>query len=151
MRKKKKKMGGAIPTGDWYYIESDVGTVLDVKGGQNTAGAEVWMYSKNGTDAQKWRMLEDGHVQNALGFYLSVKGGKEAVAVKEGAVEMEVGAYQPNQQWIYTSDRYLIPKDLSLDIVLDVKGANPNKETPVWLYPKNGTIAQKWKFTPINR
>lgn len=141
-------MGGAIPTGDWYYIESDVGNVLDVKGGQNTAGAEVWMYNKNGTDAQKWRMLEDGHIQNALGFYLAVKDGK---AVAEGSLVMEVGAYQPNQQWIYTSDRNLVPKDLNQGVVLDVKGANGSKETPVWLYTKNGTNAQKWKFTPIIR
>lgn len=133
--------------GEWYYLESDVGTVLDVRGGVRATQAEVWMYNKNGSDAQKWRLLPDGHIQNALGYYLDVRGANPNP-------EAQVWMYDRNdtkaQKWIYSSERFLVAKDLNINLVLDVRGASPEKGTPVWMYPKNGTIAQKWRFTPVN-
>ena len=45
----------------YYKIESKLsGKVLDVANGSRTAGANVWQYSWNGSDAQLWRFVDAG-------------------------------------------------------------------------------------------
>ena len=44
---------------------------------------------------------------------------------------------------------YFFLKQLSSNKVMDVKGGNSRAGTPVWIYPKNGTDAQKFKLTSV--
>ena len=61
----------------YYKIESKLsGKVLDVANGSRTAGANVWQYSWNGSDAQLWRFVDAGdgkyYIQSKLGTVLDL-------------------------------------------------------------------------------
>ena len=44
--------------GDGYcYIKSSLGTYMDVQNGDNVNNTNVWAYSFNGSNAQKWKLL----------------------------------------------------------------------------------------------
>jgi hypothetical protein len=134
------------PDNTWYYLRSDLGTVLDVKHANNAIKAEVWMYYKNGTLAQHWRLTTEGYLENALGNILDVKFASKTPYSR-------VWMFHKNgtsaQKWVYTSDGYLSAATNS-SLVLDVEGANFRKEAKLWMHEKNGTCAQKWKFEPIS-
>lgn len=67
----------------YYKIESKLsGKVLDVANGSRTAGANVWQYSWNGSDAQLWRFVDAGdgkyYIQSKLGTVLDVTSASAA-------------------------------------------------------------------------
>ncbi|WKN42933.1 RICIN domain-containing protein [Tunicatimonas pelagia] len=39
-----------------FFIKSKNGTYLEVKGGRNEPNTSVWMYSRNGSNAQQWKL-----------------------------------------------------------------------------------------------
>ena len=46
-----------IPAGNgYYYIQSKLGTYLDIAGGNGSNGTNVWMYTGNKSAAQKWKL-----------------------------------------------------------------------------------------------
>lgn len=70
-------------TKDGYYniVAAHSGKYLDVIGGSNKKGVEVWQYSKNDSDAQKWKfyVADDDHVyispKCASNLFLDVENG----------------------------------------------------------------------------
>lgn len=45
--------------GDGYcYIKSKLGTYVDVQDGNNVSNTNVWAYSFNGSNAQKWKLIQ---------------------------------------------------------------------------------------------
>ena len=68
-------------SGQWYKITNvNSGKVLDVAGGSDKGGTNVWQYSWNASAAQLWRFIPAGngyyYVQSKLGNYLDVAHGK---------------------------------------------------------------------------
>jgi len=70
--------------------------VLDVAGGNKEQGADIHLYSPNGTAAQKWKLQNDGEIESALGTYLDVNGGKKESGTK---VHMWKHNGSPAQKW----------------------------------------------------
>jgi hypothetical protein len=55
------------------------------------------------------------------------------------------------QRWKYYENEELIENELNDELALDVEGQNRSPGTVVWMYGKNGTAAQKWRFIPIDQ
>ncbi len=142
-------MPPSVPMPDpktWYYIQHDSGFVLDVRGGKKGRGIPVWLYSKNGSNARKWKFLANGHIQNALGFYLDVKGSNPNPQTPLWVWDRNDSTAQ---KWAYnTIDRSLVPHQVNTNLAMDVQG-NIVQEATVWTYSKNGASTQRWTFVAV--
>ena len=113
-----------------YYIRiaGASNTVLDVYGGSYSSGANVQVYTKNGTGAQKWEIK-----RNSDGTYtiLNAQSGL-ALDVKNGSAQAgaNVQQYTPNgsnaQKWriTYENGGYKITSALSSSLVLETAGGS---------------------------
>ncbi|WP_420834514.1 RICIN domain-containing protein [Bifidobacterium minimum] len=125
------------------------GKVLDVAGGSQSNGAEVRLWSSNGTSAQQWRVSHDQHGYVTLtnvgsGKVLDVRGGSTAIGTTMNQYEAN-GSYA--QKWIAVKDSngtLTLHSALKSGLVLDVSGAATADGTSVQLYSSNGTEAQRW-------
>jgi len=215
----------------WGYLENKTGFVLDVSNGNQANGAEMWLWEKNGTDAQMWKVHPaSGEIQSKFGRFLDLSGGKveqnnkihnwdrngtpaqkwhfleewyhivpfelnnglaltirpgESAALhdkkggpnqlfrivlegKDGwisliskaglALDVKNGdaregqpmqGFQPNQtkaQLFKITAKGELESQLGEKWVVDVKGSGKSDNTPVHLWSRNGTAAQKWQF-----
>lgn len=139
-----------------YYIASKVNNnqVIDIKNGSTLNGANVQLYAKNNTNAQKYKVTYNASsktytIQNlASGKMLDVASGK----YKAGA---NVHQWEANgssaQKWSFKKNY-----DGSITLIaagndmyaLDLKNGSTKNSTNVQLYYENGTNAQKWDFIP---
>ena len=146
---------GPIANGD-YVIRSFVSSqsVLDVANGSKASGANVQLYSYNGTAAQKWSMEFDSStglytiINKIAGNALDVSGA----STSNGA---NIQVWKPNgtkaQQWRIVKDGagWRIESALTSGFVLDVSGANPSNGTNIQAYRANGTKAQRFEFIAL--
>lgn len=129
----------------WYYIQHDSGLVLDVRNSVKVIGSPLSLQPKSGHDKQKWKLLPDGHLQNALGYYLEVFSGRSNPETPLWAKDREESTAQ---LWMYdASERSLTPQinpKLAVDVLEEAsQGALP------CTYTKNNTSSQRWSFVPV--
>ena len=133
-----------------YVIRSALrnDAVIDVVAGSSTDGANVQIYTNNGSGAQKWKITSDNDgaytIRNvATGKSLDVEAGR----IKNGT---NVQSYSFNgscaQKWHFVKN-----EDGSYSIysvcsgrVLDVAYGNSNNGSNIQIYRPNGSAAQKW-------
>jgi len=70
---------------------------------------------------------------------LDIPGGNNSQGIHPILFPSHKGS---NQEWEYTTNRE-IKSNLS-GLLLDVKWGDTSKGTPVHMWPRNGTSAQKW-------
>lgn len=143
----------ALPEGE-YVIVSAINSnrmVVDVAGGSASNGANVQLYSSNGSDAQRWRVSRDseGYVTLtcvASGKVLDVKGGSRQP-------KTNVQQYGSNgsraQKWIVVPNdngTFTILSALWKNCALDVSGGKAQNKANIQLYTANGSTAQSFKF-----
>lgn len=136
-----------------YTIESalDKNKVLDINGASKEDCANLQLWEKNGTSAQKFKIS-----YNSEGWYTitSVCSGKnldvESSGKSEGTNIQQYSANDSNaQKW------YLIPAENDLfyivsacnNCLVDISGANTSNGTNVHCWCINNTNAQKFRFT----
>lgn len=136
-----------------YVIASGInaGYCLDVKSASTSNGANVQLYKKNGTSAQKFKFVYvDGYYQ-----IVNVKSGK--------ALDVDDGNLVPStnvQQWTRSSTNdnqlFSIKKNAdgsysftskSTGLALDVSGGKAKNSANVQVYTPNGTKAQSFVLT----
>ncbi len=121
------------------------GKVLDVADGSTSDGANVQLYSSNGTFAQKWKVSKAEHAGNTYRFE-SIKSGKY-LAVNENNVCQK--AYDENseyQLWTPASieaGAYIL-KNVGTGTVLDVSNASTTDGANIQVYSSNGSNAQRF-------
>ena len=135
-----------------YVIETGLssGRCLDISGGSAKSGANVQIYAKNKTSAQKFRMTYDARTKSYIitnvksGKVLDVSGGKATNG-------RNVQQYSSNgtlaQRWVITgsaSAGYTIASAINKSYVLDVAGAANRNGANVQVYKSNGSKAQKF-------
>ena len=130
------------------------GRVLDVSGGSSKVGANVQVYSSNGSKAQAWtlqakELVSEGFYQIASSinssFVLDVSQGSSANGAN---VQIYANNSTSSQKWMVKSAGngwYSIIAACSAK-ALDVAGGSASPETNVDQYDQNGTAAQKWTF-----
>ena len=138
-----------LPDGE-YELFSRLGgdLVLEVEGAADWDYANVQLWTKNDTSAQRWRFVYDGN-----GHYLivSLASGKvldaEAGELLAGAnVCQRASNGDDSQKWRVSvnSDGSITLFNKMLNGVLDVEGAGAWEGSNVQVYSSNDTSAQRW-------
>ena len=143
-----------VLTNGEYTISSGLASnmVIDINGGvDNVAnGANIQIYSKNNSDAQRWKVTygSDGYYT----IYNTVSGKSLDVVGSGKDNGTNVQAYSSNgscaQKWQIVKEnnnRYMLYSACS-GLALDVAGGNTSNGANVQIYTANGTSAQKWSF-----
>ena len=124
--------------------------MLDVAGGKTCDGANIQIYQKNGSTAQKFQIESVGY-----GWYvISNTYPRKCLDVEGGSTKAgtNVSLYQYNgsdaQLWRFysTGNGYYTVMN-KLGCYLDVAGGVAQNDRNVLVYTGNGTNAQKWKLT----
>lgn len=146
----------SIESGD-YVIMSSLrnGAVLDVENGSSSDGANVQLYTYNGTDAQKWHIDvdESGHatIQNiGSGKFLDAAWGQSSNGTNVWQYAENESA---SQQWrILTNDdgTRRIVSSLGNGPVVDVAGGSKANGTNIQLWSSNFTASQSFVFLPLD-
>ena len=129
------------------------GMVLDVADGSRKDGANVRLWSSNGTKAQQWTVSHDSKGYVTL---RNVNSGK-ALDVKDGkaANGSNVQQYAPNsyrsQKWVAvrSGSVYKLVSALSPSMALDVKDGKAANGSNVQIYTANGYRSQQWTFKTV--
>ena len=127
---------------------------LDVKYGSINRGANVWLYSTNATNAQKWILKKD-----SIGYITFVNvGSNKALDVTDGKAEngSNIQQYDVNdtyaQKWITkknTDGTLTFVSALDYNYVLDISNGKIVNTQNIQLYESNDSIAQKFKLTRV--
>lgn len=123
---------------------------LDVAGGSRENGANVQVYTSNGTLSQKWWIKNDGNGWYTLTACCSAK----MLDIQNGSSVpgANVQQYQANgsaaQKWRFEMGDRGIKIISSLGVVLDVNGGVGVPGANVWSQADGGTIAQQWTIYP---
>ena len=139
-----------LPDGTYAFASKlKTGMKMDVYGAARNNGANVQLWTGNGTNAQKWKVTHDG---NGYVTLTSVNSDKVLDIYGAGTANgTNVQQYASNgtyaQKWIAIKNSdgsYTFQSALAENKVLDVYGASTANGANVQLYSANGTNAQKW-------
>jgi hypothetical protein len=144
--------------GYYLIVNKGSGKVVDICGGKDANGTNIWQYDENGTDAQKWEILPAG---DGAYYILSKKNGK--------VIDVQYGSMQNGTNiWLYSKNGtkaqkfnflksaanvsvkdgvYTIVSKLDDQKVLDISGGSMGSGANLQLYENNGTDAQKFIIT----
>ena len=149
---KNEAMGSRTIENGTYIIKSaiDENFVLDVSDNSKKDGANIQLYSFNGTDAQKFNIK---YINN--GYYSIIgKNSNKSLEVKDSSKQAEANVWQIEyketdaQKWIIKDigNGYFNIISKCNGLYLDVKGALAKDYTNIQMYGGNKTNAQKFKF-----
>lgn len=141
---------------DFFGIKSLFnGLFLDLKDGSTSAGNNIWLYSGNGTAAQKFKFTTAGEnvvIDNGVYNIISGLDPKKVVDLS-GALMSDmtnVQLYHDNgtnaQKWIInkiSGDIYRVYSATS-GKVIDVANGSRANGANIWSYSNNNTNAQRW-------
>lgn len=140
-----------------YEINAAVGNnmALDVDGGSSQNGANVQIYTRNHSAAQKWtvRRLASGAY-----VFTNVSSGKVLDLynneVKNGSNILQYASNGgSNQHWYVEwniKGYFVLRSALNPNYVIDVTGGHAVNSTNVELYAYHGGVAQGWNFFRVS-
>ncbi|RSX50883.1 RICIN domain-containing protein [Bifidobacterium callimiconis] len=124
--------------------------VLDVSNGSHDDGANVQIFSGNGTDAQAWTIRHDAD------GYLTITnaGSGKVLDVSNGSTDPGANVQQFSgngtwaQKWIAvsTANGFKIQSGAAENLVLDVAGGDTADGTNVQIFSSNDSAAQRWRL-----
>ena len=128
--------------------------LMESAGGGITNNSNVQLYSSNNTEAQKWKV---SHVGNGFYKILSFKNSNLSLDVdgdvKTSKTKLQLYTYNntPAQQWILkdAGDGYYNIISYCNGLSVDVASGKTTNGSNIWLYEKNDTDAQKFKFNKV--
>ena len=140
------------PMGGLVLVNAVSGAVIDLTGGNSSAGTALQLYANNLTAAQAWRfvsasLIDDGYYvvvnQSSNNRVLDVAGGSCSAGAK---VQLYTANGTNAQKWFVRSlgnGAYSLTAFVS-GKVLDVPSANASNDAPVQQWDWNGSGAQRW-------
>lgn len=148
-----------------YELRSMLNTsmALDIAGGSVTKGANLQIYSANGTNAQKFYLVDEGNgwsIQNAQsGMFIDVAGG---AAANKTNVQQYTDNDTRAQRWTPTEGASTETVEgvacsvvtlkssvsASPSYMMDVRAAMTEDKTNIQIYQSNGTLAQSFALYP---
>ncbi len=140
---------GLMPDGVYYIKNHNKNFSLDIQNNSLYAGGNVWLYSLNKSNFQKWKISHDsqGYVmfENiGSGMYLAVSGSN---------VIQQKKSNDYNQKWIIKYDvnhnLRIVPATNS-NYAIDICNGSVKNGSNIQVYTANNTAAQKWVFEYIN-
>lgn len=136
---------GLMPDGVYYIKNQNKNFSLDIQNNSLYAGGNVWLYSLNKSNFQKWKISHDsqGYVlfENVgSGMYLAVSGSN---------VVQQKKSNDYNQKWIIKYDANhnlrIVPATNS-NYAIDICNGSVKNGSNIQVYTANNTAAQKWVF-----
>jgi hypothetical protein len=146
---------GIISSSIYKLINVNSGKALDVTQSGTVNGANVQIYYDNGTDAQKWRILDIG---NSLYKLISIVSDKvldvnHSVTMDGTNVQIWNDNNSAAQQWrLQAIDDDSVYKLINVisEKALDVDHSGTDNGTNVHIWTDNGTAAQKWRLIRLS-
>lgn len=146
-----------IDTGDGcYYIESMLGTRIDLANGNVANGTNIQMYTPNNSVAQRWILeKKDFQIIDSGVYTIASQISRVKVMDIEGANKNNGAAVQLYTQNSSSAQQFKIDyvgggyykiENVSSKKVLDVPGGDKSDGVKLQQYDYNGTDAQLWKF-----
>lgn len=144
--------------GYYLIVNKGSGKVVDICGGKDANGTNIWQYDKNGTEAQKWEILPAG---DGAYYILAKKNGK-VIDVQYASMQNGTNVWLYSQNgtnaqkfnFLKSGDNvsiedgvYTIVSKLDDQKVLDISGGSMDSGANLQLYENNGTDAQKFIIT----
>ena len=121
--------------------------VVDVSNGSLNDGANVQLYSDNGTQAQKWYVSLTEKDSNTYTIQ-SINSGMNLAVAADGNVIQKAPDGSESQKWQpRISKGYTVLMNVETGKVLDVASAGTSNGTNVQTYAANGSDAQLFTFT----
>ncbi|MDO4851546.1 MAG: RICIN domain-containing protein, partial [Actinomycetota bacterium] len=138
-----------------YTISSAVGgKVLDVAGGSWKNGANVQIYSPNGSGAQAFRIEPIGGNRYRITSAMTGKALDVAGAANRNGANVQQYARNGTGAQIWTAKfndaGYLVFINKATNRALDVAGARNANGTNVDIWQQNDTAAQNWRVIPTS-
>ena len=138
----------------WYYLanHSDNDYVLDVSGAGTASGTNIWLYKKNNSEAQQFKLTygSDGSyvLKTFCGKAVDVYGGRSTLLTNVWQYNLN---YSNAQKWniLENSDGSYTLLALCSGLALDIRGGKIAITTNVDTYRPNQTDAQKWDFISV--
>ena len=128
------------------YPSANSSYVLDVASASADSGANVQLYSNNGSFAQKWLLKKVGGAKNTYAFESVCSTNR--LAVSGTNVCTMAPADVKAQQWVARIDsngiEFVSADDQ--DLSLDVKGGNFASSSNVQVYTSNDSAAQRFRL-----
>lgn len=125
--------------------------VLDVSDGSTLKGANIQLYSNNGTPAQQFKVSHD--LQGYVTF-TNLKSGKvldihDGIVYDGSNIQQWDGNDSRAQKWIVQKcgDAFTIISGLNSTYALDLSDGRVRNGQNIQLYTHNGSAAQKWYVT----
>ena len=143
---------GQMPfaSGEYNIISTlDPTKVLDISGGSRLNGANIQLWRRNRTAAQRFRLQYGPNgtyrIESPFGTALDVQGAGREVGTNIQSYEVN---YTDAQNWRIISDQY---GGISLQSAcngqyLDLAAANTARGTNIQCYTGNGSGAQRWRL-----
>lgn len=149
------RRGGSSELKDYegYYViksSGDDDLALDISGGSVQSGANVQMYTRNGTLAQAFeiRKCAGGYqVTNAgIGTALDVDGGNLVSTTNVQSWAASESGNNPNQLFdiVANADGSLSFRSLANGLMLEVAGGRPAVGANVWTFRSSGSVSQRF-------
>lgn len=140
---------GLMPDGVYYIKNQNKNFSLDIQNNSLYAGGNVWLYSLNKSNFQKWKISHDSQgymmFENiGSGMYLAVSGSN---------VVQQKKSNDYNQKWIikYDANHNLrIVSATNSNSAIDISNGSIKNGSNIQVYTANNTAAQKWVFEYIN-
>jgi lipoprotein-anchoring transpeptidase ErfK/SrfK len=144
-----KKTNYSLPTGKYFFASAaNTGYVMDVFEGSRKMQANVRLWAKNGTNAQKFEIVDKGYgyvaIRNVQSKHmLDVAGGSRQNGAniwqyRDNGSDAQLFAVHSNGDGTYTFVNAASGK------VIDVAGGRAANGTNIQQYDSNGTAAQKF-------
>lgn len=130
------------------YSDLNSSKVVDVESGSLSSGANVQLYTENGSLAQKWNCSKVG---NNVFTLQSLRSGMNLAVDASGNVCQQTPSDSKAQQWIPTiSNGLTVLKNAQTGKVLDVKNGSSADGTNIQTYENNGTAAQRFNVVSVD-
>lgn len=128
------------------YPSANSSYVLDVASASADSGANVQLYTSNGSFAQKWLLKKVNGAKNT--YTLESVCSSNRLAVSGSNVCTVTSADTNAQQWTARIDKYGIEFVSAYDqsLSLDVKGGNYTSNSNVQVHSSNGSEAQRFRL-----
>lgn len=140
---------GLMPDGVYYIKNQNKNFSLDIQNNSLYAGGNVWLYSLNKSNFQKWKISHDSQ-----GYVMFENiGSGMYLAVSESNVVQQKKSNDYNQKWIikYDANHNLrIVSATNSNSAIDISNGAVKNGSNIQIYTANNTAAQKWVFEYIN-
>ena len=147
--------GYVIGNGEYVIASAvDKDQVLDIAGGNRDNGANVQLYRKNGSEAQRFLLTYHPEGYYTIRSVLSGRLLEVQYAGRENGSNVDV--YEGNetdaQRWILkkTSDGFYQMLNVGSGLFLNLAGGQTKNGTNVQVYQRNGSSAQKFRLTAVS-